>query len=119
MPKLIRLSVIASILFAVPMLLAGCSSEDDPLTAPTNFTATYDTGVVHTTWEPGTGEEMFMVMRVEQNTDNTTVTWNVPNTETTYDDSTAVSGTTYKYMVHAMAGQDVSEPSNMVMITIP
>jgi len=113
-----RVVVTALVLLAAPLLLAGCSSDPEPLGVPTNFAATYDQGVVHTTWESGGGEEMFMVMRVDT-ADSTTMTWNVPATDTSYDDDTAVSGATYRYMVHAMRGEDVSDPSNMVTLTIP
>ncbi len=122
MPKALRFFVIASLLlFAAPALGTGCAGDDgtDPLVAPTDFAATYDSGVVHASWSGSGGEDMFMVMRVEQNTDKTTAMWKVPATQTSYDDSTAVSGTTYVYMAHAMQGENISDPSNKVMVTIP
>jgi hypothetical protein len=124
MGKLSRGFVIVAVFLAAPILFAGCGDEDEPgaLVAPVSFTAVYDSGSssVHTTWASGEGsQDMFMVMRVEQNTEFTTMAWKVDSTQTSYDDSTAQSGVTYVYMVHAMQGEDVSEPSNKVMITIP
>jgi len=126
MPKMMRLVAVASLLLlASPALVAGCAGDDGNgtalLVAPTDFTAAYDagSGAVQTSWSGSGGEDMFMVMRVEQNTDKTTQMWQVPATQTTYDDATAVSGTTYVYMVHAMQGEDISDPSNKVMVAIP
>ncbi len=126
MPKITRLLAVASLLLlATPALVAGCAGDDGnntaPLVAPTDFTATYDagSGAVQMTWSGSGGEDMFMVMRVEQNTDKTTSMWKVPSTQTTYDDTTAVSGTTYVYMVHAMQGEAISDPSDKITVTIP
>lgn len=117
---------IAAMLLAAPLALPACGGDDDSmssdpdvLTAPTKFTATYDAGTVHMTWVPGSGQEMFMVMRQEDGTMNPPMTWQVPATETSFDDTSPESGKTYMYMVHAMKGEDISDPSNMVMVAIP
>jgi len=121
----------------MPLLAASCGGSDGEnggqggghadespsgLAAPTDFTATLigDAGaLVRITWVAGSGSpNMFMVMRVEEAA-SATETWQVPATVTTYEDSTVESGNTYRYMVHAMRGEEVSEPSNMVTVTIP
>lgn len=125
MPKIRLLFIAFLMLVATSALVAGCAGDDGNntalLVAPTDFTATYDTGAgaVHMTWMGNGGEDMFMVMRVEQNTDKTTSMWKVPATQTSYDDSTAASGTTYVYMVHAMQGENISDPSDMITVMVP
>lgn len=120
MHSLIRSVAAAGLLLAATTLLPACAGDDSgALTAPTDFTATYQSGVVHTTWMPGSGDQdMFMVMRVEE-TSSTTMMWKVPATQTSYDDSTPEAGKSYTYMVHAMQGEDVSEASNKVVVAIP
>lgn len=110
-------------------LLPACASEDDgagggsgndALTAPSDFVANVDaSGAVQTSWVPGSGsQDMFMVMRVEQ-ASSTTMMWDVAESETSYTDLTAESGMAYTYMVHARRGDEVSDPSNKVQVTIP
>jgi hypothetical protein len=131
----LRALATATALFTTPLLfLMGCGGEDDTdtdtmnaaetsdavLVPPTQFTAAYDNGMVHTTWVPSSdSQDMFMVMRMEDGATPPLVTWKVPATATSYDDTTPESGKTYMYMVHAMLGQEVSEPSNKVMVSIP
>jgi len=113
------LTVVA--LACAPALLTACADDTSQaaLTPPVNFTATAQMdGSVQTTWEPGTGADMYMVMRVDPAT-SATVAFKVPSTETSYVDTTAAAATTYTYMVHSMQGDTVSEPSNKVMVTTP
>jgi len=120
-----------SLVLSAAVALPACGGDDtgdgaggsstETLSAPSDFMATFDAtaNAVHTSWAAGSGNmDMYMVMRVDQETTQTQM-WQVPKTETTYDDTTAESGVTYVYMVHAMQGDMMSDPSNKVMVTIP
>ncbi len=83
------------------------------------LTATPLAGGVHLTWRDNSSDEdMFMIMKKEGSGAFTTLP-SLPANTTQYHDTATRSGRTYTYMVHAMRGSDISDPSNEVMITIP
>ena len=87
--------------------------------APSMLTATPLSGGAHLTWKDNSSdEEMFMIMRKEGSGSFATSA-TVPFNTTQYHDATTMSGKTYTYMVHAMKGDALSDPSNEAMVTIP
>ena len=87
--------------------------------APSMLTATPLSGGAHLTWKDNSSdEEMFMIMKKEGSGSFATLTM-VPFNTTQYHDTATMSGKTYTYMVHAMKGDTLSDPSNEAMVTIP
>ena len=87
--------------------------------APSMLTAMPLSGGAHLTWKDNSSdEEMFMIMRKEGSGNFATLTM-IPFDMTQYHDATTMTGKTYTFMVHAMRGSALSDPSNEAMVTIP
>jgi hypothetical protein len=83
------------------------------------LTATPVGGGAHLTWRDNSSDEdMFMIMKKEGAGAFMTLTTVRANT-TLHHDVATMSGRTYTYMIHAMKGEVLSDPSNEVTVMIP
>jgi hypothetical protein len=74
---------------------------------------------VHVTWQDNSSDEDgFLVMRKLGSQDFASI-MTLPANSTQFHDSTASSGQTYTYMVHAKRGDELSLPSNQVTVEVP
>ena len=100
------------------MAVAPDLAVDKP-NAPSNLNAVPLGGGAHLTWkDKSSDEDGFMIMRKEGMGAFMMVNM-VPFNTTAYHDAPLTSGKTYTYMVHAMKGDTLSDPSNQAMVTIP
>ena len=96
----------------------GGSTTGKP-NAPSMLTAAPLSGGAHLTWKDNSSDEdMFMIMRKEGSGSFSTLRM-LPANTTQYHDTATMSGRTYTYMVHAMRGDTLSDPSNEATVTIP
>lgn len=97
---------------------SGTTGASKPA-APSMLTAQPLLGGVHLTWKDNSSdEEMFMIMRKEGTSAFATlvmVEFNIVQ----YHDTAVTPGKTYTYMVNAMKGDQLSDPSNEAMIQLP
>ena len=95
----------------------------EPPTAPTGLTATVVDGMVRLRWEPNGEEDLrgYVVLRREAGDDTLQTLTPAPTAETRFDDSTAVPGRMYTYVVQAVDTRiplpNVSDPTETPIVT--
>lgn len=116
-----------SLLLVATLPLSGCDSvgsggddngDSESLTAPSDVTATSQTGAVELTWSSVDAAGSYNIYRSTSETDGVSGDPLQSNASgTSYVDESAESGTTYYYRITAVSDDQESDPSSEVSAT--
>jgi len=109
------LAVVALFAFVGCVYFYGVSPKLDP---PANLTAVAGNGEITLSWDPSSGADSYTVQRGTTDGGPYDTSFTVPGTQTNYLDTPLTNGTTYYYVVIALAdGDQNSDPSNQASAT--
>jgi hypothetical protein len=109
------LAVVALFAFVGCQFVYGVTPKLDP---PANLTAVAGNGEITLSWDPSSGADSYTVQRGTTDGGPYDTSFTVPGTQTNYLDTPLTNGTTYYYVVIALAdGEQNSDPSNQASAT--